>query len=150
MGSNQINSNKSNSSNNLEKKEFVTTNYIKDYISSEISNNVKTNFGNSSNTVSSSKVVTSIKVDFPTTSTEKKNTINPKPNSSLKISCLMSPTNSAMTNITSNINISAKNNTSKGKLSEVKLNDFRPSQILAKPQISTKPKTENPLQKFKK
>ena len=49
MGSNQINSNKSNSSNNLEKKEFVTTNYIKDYISSEISNNVKTNFGNSSN-----------------------------------------------------------------------------------------------------
>ena len=111
-------------------------------------------------------IILQIQFDFPS-STEKKSgsgvsgvstvSTGVKSNSNLKLNCLMSPNSSGMNNMniinSNNPIISTKNpSTVKGKLSETKLNDFRPSQILAKPQISSKPRHDTLLQsnKFKK
>ena len=158
---NQTNNQINNHSNN-EKREFVTSNYIKEYINAEITNNIKTNaVSNATTSISSNKACSSIKVDFPS-STEKKSSSNNVANvtvkprnvlNSLKISTnIMSPnsaTSGTLINPT-NTGISTKNpNTVKGKLSEVKLNDFKPSQLLAKPHVTTKPKHNSLLQNSK-
>ncbi len=148
---NPSNTNKHPNTNNFDKKEFVTSGYLNDFISSEtIGTTVKANFGlnNIINPqISSNKASSSLKVDFPS-STDKKSSNLVKPSNVIKISSITSP-NGAMSNINSNImNISGKNSAKSKESSDTRLNDFKPSHVLSNPQVTSKPKVDTLLQKF--